>query len=436
VAERKLSCIIGAGYAGLGAAKAYQDAGLSYDHVEASDRVGGNWALRIYDAARLISSRRTTGYRGYPMPSHYPTFPTRAQMLAYLEDYADDFGLRERIEFGTEVVACRPLDARGVNGWRVELASGEVREYSSVVAANGHFWDSKVPSYPGEFSGKALHSRDYRRLEDVEGPRVLVVGGGTSACDLVVDMAEAFGSADVSMRRGYWVMPKKFLGIPTSEFDNPWVPTSMQKPVAKAIVRLVNGRYERFGIDPPDHDIFDRDLTVSTRFVRALRQRSVTPRKEIARLDGRTVHFVDGTRGEYDTILWATGYRVSLPFLDDGLFTWEDGAPLLLAHMFPPGVAGLVVFGLINPHAGSGHLITDASDLMAEVLRVQARLDVPLPDLFARELEPTGPLMGKQEMYRAIRIVRRVTRRAARQPARDGRLAAISPSFARLRATR
>ena len=418
-------CVVGAGYAGLGAAKALRDAGLPYDHLESTDQVGGNWALRIYGDARLISSRRTTGYRDFPMPRHYPTFPTRDQMRAYLEAFADRFGLRERIEFETEVVRCEPRDEGGLGGWQVELRSGETRDYSAVIMANGHHWDARMPSYPGEFTGRQLHSVEYRRAADLSGPRVLVVGGGTSGSDIAVHCAEEFGRVDISLRHGAWIMPKTFLGLPTCEFDSRWIPPAYQKPAARAIVRLGNGSVERYGLERPEHDVFDRDLTVSSTFVPAVRAGKVRPRREIARLDGRTVRFVDGTSAEYDTILWATGYNVSFPMLDHALLAWDDGAPELVAHVLPPGLANLVLFGLINPHAGAGRLISDVSDLVVEVLAAQPRVATPIPDLVARKLEPTSSmLMAMYDMYRDMRVVRRVTRRAARgAPARRPRLA-------------
>jgi hypothetical protein len=142
----------------------------------------------------------------------------------------------------------------------------------------------------------------------------------------------------------------------------------------------------------------------------------VTRRREIARFDGKTVHFVDGTSAEYDTVLWATGYNVSIPFLDRDLFTWgENGVPKVVLHMFPPGVANLVTWGLINAHTGAGGLMQDVSEFFVEALRAQKRLDVPVSDLIARKVEPSSKmLIGLYDMYRDMRIARRVVRRAVR----------------------
>ncbi|GKT29008.1 Flavin monooxygenase-like protein, partial [Aduncisulcus paluster] len=124
-------------------------------------------------------------------------------------------------------------------GWSVELASGEVRTYLGVVVANGHYWERNIPVYPGTFAGRQLHSKDYKRPADFgDGGRVLVVGAGNSASDLAVEAAATFGHADISMRGGYWFIPKTIFGIASSELDRVWVPMAVQRPVFKLLLRL------------------------------------------------------------------------------------------------------------------------------------------------------------------------------------------------------
>jgi cation diffusion facilitator CzcD-associated flavoprotein CzcO len=413
--------IVGAGYAGNGVAKAFKDAGIPYDHLERNDYVGGNWADGVYDSTHIISSRDSTQYGDYPMPRDYPDFPSREQIVAYLNDYVDEFGLRERIEFATEVVRCEPLDmpgngsrphAPGLAGWRVvvRLPDGaeEVRHYAGVVVANGHHWDKRLPDYPGEFTGATLHSKDYKRVADLAGDRVLVVGGGNSACDVAVEAAGAFGHAELSVRRGYWFLPKSFLGIPLAEWDKPFLPLWLQRRVIKMVARLTFGRYERYGLPEPDHRPFDKHPTVNSQLLYALRHGRVRARPDIARLDGRTVHFADGASAEYDTIVWATGFRVSFPFLDRDLFRWKGDVPVRVGSMLAPGVANLYVFGLLQPRGGAGPLITAGAQLLAEMTRVQERLDHPLADDLARFDSPsTNMLVGVSETMRRIAAARR-----------------------------
>jgi cation diffusion facilitator CzcD-associated flavoprotein CzcO len=403
MSERRY-CIIGAGYAGNGVAKALTDAGILYDQLEATDHVGGNWAHGVYDSTHIISSRDSTSYEDFPMPPDYPDFPSREQVLAYLNAYVDRFGLRERIEFGHEVVRCEPLDSNGIGGWRVELASGEVRHYAGLVVANGHHWKQHWPAYPGDFAGKELHSKDYRRPSDLEGDRILVVGAGNSACDIAVETAHVRGPCEISMRRGNWFFPKTMLGIPTAEWDKPWLPMRLQRAVVRLMIRIRFGSWSRYGLPKPDYRPFDKHPIVNEQMLYFLRHGVIKARPGIERLDGNTVQFVDGTRGDYDTIVWGTGFEIEFPFLDRELFPWDDGVPVRVASLLAPGIANLYVFGLLQPRGGAGPLISRGAGALARMIRVQERFDHPLADDLARFRKPSSRmLVGVSETMREIR---------------------------------
>lgn len=389
-------CIIGAGYTGLAVAKAYTDLGLDYDHIEATDAIGGNWSHGVYDSTYLISSKDITGYPDFPMPATYPDFPSAAQMRDYLRAFAAEFGLDRRIEFGTLVTDVAPLDDTGLDGWRVEFADGGVREYAGVVIANGHYWDVNIPAYPGEFTGKQIHSKDYKRPGDLDGARVLVVGAGNSGCDLAVEAATTFGNSEISLRRGYWFVPKYVLGIPSGKFDVGSVPLPklVQEAVFRAIIAVGMGSYGSFGLSKPEHRIFDQDLVVNQQLPYFLKHGRIAVRPEIDRFDGRTVHFADGSSGEYDTIVWATGFKTTFPFLRDGLLDWENGQPRLVSHTFAPGLANVYFAGLVAPRSGAGMLLMNSSRLLAEAALLQQRLRTPVVDLYAHVAEPSAEILA------------------------------------------
>ncbi|NQE88925.1 flavin-containing monooxygenase [Nocardia terpenica] len=410
-------CIIGAGYTGLAVAKAFTDLGLDYDHVEATDAIGGNWSHGVYDSTHLISSKAITQYPDYPMPANYPDFPSAAQMRDYLRSFASAFGLDHRIEFNTVVKNIAPLDDSGLTGWRVEIADGAVREYAGVVAANGHYWDVHVPHYSGEFIGKQIHSKHYKRPDDLDGSRVLVVGAGNSGCDLAVEAAITFGTSELSLRRPYWFIPKYVLGIPSGAFDfgSLPVPKLLQEAVFRSIVAVGMGSYRSFGLEKPRHRIFDQDLVVNQQLPYFLKHGRIAVRPEIARFDGRTVHFTDGTSGEYDTIVWATGFKTTFPFLGEGLLEWERGQPRLVAHTFAPGLANLYFAGLVAPRSGAGMLLMNSSRLLAEAALLQQRLPVPVGDLYARISKPSARILaGGPELRWEVRRGRTLVRAASR----------------------
>ena len=85
--------VIGAGPVGLAMAEALKQRGIAFDQVDANDGVGGLWRHGVYQGVHIVSSKKSTGYTDYPMPAHYPDFPSSSQMLRYLESFAHDRGL-------------------------------------------------------------------------------------------------------------------------------------------------------------------------------------------------------------------------------------------------------------------------------------------------------------------------------------------------------
>lgn len=185
--------IIGAGVAGLTACKALGDNGIPHVAFEASDDIGGNWYFRnpngrssAYRSLHIDISRPSISFRDFPMPEHYPDFPHHTQVLQYLHEYADAFGLRANIRFNTEVRHAQRLDD---GGWALQLDDGSVEYFDALLVCNGHHWDPRWPDppYPGQFEGEQIHSHDY--IDPTEplqlyGKRVLVVGIGNSAVDM------------------------------------------------------------------------------------------------------------------------------------------------------------------------------------------------------------------------------------------------------------
>src|SRR5258708_30282545 len=101
--------LIGAGPVGLGMAKALLEHKIPYEELEADDDLGGNWYHGVYETVHIISSRKTTEYADYPMPGHYPHFPSRQQRLEYLRDHAEQFGPPRHIQFHTKEAWRLPL---------------------------------------------------------------------------------------------------------------------------------------------------------------------------------------------------------------------------------------------------------------------------------------------------------------------------------------
>ncbi|MCA9605194.1 MAG: NAD(P)-binding domain-containing protein [Myxococcales bacterium] len=375
-------CIIGAGSSGIATCKTFRERGIPFVCFEASDRVGGNWVYEnsngmsaCYRGLCINTSKRRMEYPDHPMPDDYPDFPTHWQIAAYFEGYVDRFGFRDAIRFETRVTHV----AREGHRWRVETDDGEVGHYRAVVVANGHHWNRRFPDYPGlrdRFAGELIHSKDYRRAADLAGKRVLVIGGGNSACDIAVEAARAAKSAHISLRRGYWFLPKTAFGIPTVELVKPWMPVALQRLVIKALLGVIVGDYRRYGLEPPDHRIFEHHPTINSELLYFLKHGRITPHRDVTRVDGHTVTFAGGDTADVDLIVCATGYHVSFPLLRDGLVGFDErGVAQLVGGMLAPGQKNLFLFGVGQPRYGAGPLITPAAEVLCAMLAAEDGLD-------------------------------------------------------------
>lgn len=394
--------VVGAGPVGLAMADALSRAGIEYDQVDSSSGVGGNWRHGVYSTAHVVSSKRSTAYADYPMPSDYPDFPSASQMLAYLEAYARDRGLMPRITFNRSVVEARPNPD---DTWNVAFADGETRIYKGVVICNGHHWDRIAPQLPGRFAGRVLHAKDYRQPSDLAGARVLVMGSGNSGCDLASEAARVSVSADWSMRQGTWFLPKTAFGRPLTDLPIWNLPIWAQRLVLKGLVQLLIGDYQSYGLPKPNDRLFERHPTFGTEALGYVRQGRIRPRPGISSIDGHTVTFSDGTTGTYDLIVTATGYRVSFPFLPEGLIKVRDNVAQIYGGAFPAGVKNLYIVGSEQPKNGFGALVTPATALYARLIRMQDELEHPIGSVleFGREKIPPSPFIDPARARRQIR---------------------------------
>lgn len=384
-------------------ADALQRRGLAFDHVDANDGVGGNWCKGIYKGVHIVSSKRSTAYADYPMPEHYPDFPSAKLMREYLESYARDRGLMNRIEFRKKVVRAIPL---ADESWRVRFEDGEERHYKGVVICNGHHWDKRYPNYPGKFTGRLIHSKDYEEPAELAGKRVLVVGGGNSGCDIACDGARVGQSCDISLRSGYWFLPKTVFGVPLTDLPIWGLPVFMQRLILKALVRIFIGDYRAYGLQKPSHKLFERHPAFGTDLLGYLRQGRITPRGDIARFAGNKVYFADGSVGEYDVVVAATGFYNSFPFLPKGLVPVENDIVHVYGGAFPDAVKNLYVIGWAQARNGFGSLVTPASRLYAEMIELQDEMELPIGHILKwRGLKvPTSNLVDPVATKRIIRL--------------------------------
>ena len=352
------ACVIGAGSSGIAAAKGLAAAGVPFDWFEQGSVVGGNWVYdnpngqsACYETLEINTSCPRMAWSDFPMPADYPAYARHDQVAAYFEAYVDHFALRERITFHTTVVDVARRDD-GTWSVRLESPSGpETRAYDAVIVANGHHWDPRWPdpAYPGAFNGEQIHAHDYRSAEQLRGRDVVVVGSGNSALDISVEAGKVARSAVLSQRRGQWVLRKYTLGRPSDQVALPgWLPW-WATALRLRIGAVTSGNVARLGLPQPTHRPGQSHPVQSEGIRDALRSGAVTPKPAIDHLEGDGVVFVDGTSAPADLIVWATGYRVSFPFLDPSLLAAPDNDLPLWKRTVHPDLPGLYFIGLLQP---------------------------------------------------------------------------------------
>jgi dimethylaniline monooxygenase (N-oxide forming) len=366
-------CIIGAGSSGIAAARVLHARGVDFDCFEVGSTVGGNWRYdndngmsSAYRSLHSNTSRRHMQYRTFPMPEHLPDYPNHWQIAAYLDSYVDHFGFRDRIAFRTEVTKVEPLrDASGGTSYDVTLrgrgARGEpvepeIRRYEHVIVANGHHWDPRwpEPSFPGAefFPGEQIHAHYYKTPDRLVGRRVLVLGIGNSATDIAVESSWVAEQTYLAMRRGAHIMPKFLFGVPTDHLtDSPLVrgPLWLQRAAMAAMLRVARGKVTDYGLPRPDHQVLHAHPTVSDDLLTRLGHGDITVKPNIDRFEGSTVCFVDGTAAEVDTVVYCTGYKLTIPFLDERVLRTVDNRVDLYRRVVAPDHPGLYFVGLIQP---------------------------------------------------------------------------------------
>lgn len=423
--------IIGAGPVGLAMADALRRRGVTYDQVDASDGIGGLWRHGVYQGVHIVSSKKSTGYTDYPMPAHYPDFPSSAQMLRYLESFAHDRNLDGSVEVSRKVVRAAPL---ADESWQVTFDDGEERTYKGVVVCNGHHWDKRVPHYAGRFTGTLIHSVDYKEPKQLAGKRVLVLGGGNSGCDIVCESARLGASCDWSLRSGYWFLPKTVFGTPLTDLPIWNLPVTLQRMILRAIVSVFIGDYRRYGLPKPGYKLFERHPAFGTDVLNYLRQGRVKPRPDVARFSGTKVHFVDGSVGEYDLVVTATGFNNSIPFLPKSLVPIENDVVHVYGGAFPANVKNLYVVGWAQPRNGFGTIISPAAKLYAEMIALQDEMELPIGFILKWRGFKVAPsqLIDPGATRRTIWVARKILpllKRRSRLLAEKGVRPAFDPSL-------
>ena len=389
--ERRVA-ILGAGFSGICMAIRLKEAGVSFVIYEKADGVGGTWRDNSYPGA------------GCDVPSHLYSFSferraewsrhyvEQPEILRYIEDCVERYGLRPHVRFGTEIVRARFDDDEGA--WHLSTAGGEVFTADVVVTGLGQLNRPTVPDLPGlaDFKGTAFHSARWDHAHDLRGERVAVIGSGASAVQFVPRIAPDVARLHVFQRSPNWVLPRgdaaysaaargAFRRVPgldrlhrASIFwaletralalggpTGPMLRALVERTARKHLEAQVSDLDLRRKLSP-DYSIGCKRVLLSDDYYPALARENVElVTSPIARVEPDAVVTRDGRRVGVDTIVFATGFD-ALHFLAPLDVQGRDGARLAEAWRYgAEAYLGTLVSGFPNffvlygPNTNLGH---------------------------------------------------------------------------------
>ncbi|MBM7368163.1 flavin-containing monooxygenase [Gordonia hydrophobica] len=410
--------VVGAGPAGLSAARMFQVYDVEYDHFERHSGVGGLWDIDnpgtpMYESAHFISSRDMSGFFDYPMPDSFGDYPTRRQILDYTRKFAAEFGLDERIEFNNGVVSV----VEDGDFWLVTPENGPTRRYRGVVCASGTNWHPRLPKHPGQFNGEVRHAVTHHSARDFVGKRVLVVGLGNSGADISCDAAQMADAAFISTRRGYHIIPKHLFGVPADQLDDGQfsLPRWLERPLMTGLLRLIVGDVRRWGLPKPDHRLFDSHPLLNSQLLHHLQHGDISVRPEILRFEGPDVVFVDGSREQIDLVLYATGYEMKIPYVESTMFEWNGDRPAQYLTAFNRDHKNLFTIGFIEINSSAYTLFDNISNMVAQYVSAQDRDPSRVVKLGKLIAEDNPDLAGGLSLIKSARHAGYVDAKAYKQ---------------------
>ena len=424
--------IVGAGFSGLAAGIYLKRTGIQdFVILEKAPRVGGTWRENTYPGAACDVPSHLYSYSFEPNPNWSRAYGEQAEILAYLEHVADNYGLRPHLKFGQHVDSATFDEQTGT--WRIATASGERFEARALLLGNGALHIPSLPDIKGldTFRGKRFHSAKWDHDYDLTGKRVAVIGTGASAIQFVPQIAPKVAHLDVYQRTAPWVVPKRDRAISDAErwlFEHVpathwlrrtglyWLMES--RVVGFAYAPKVNEMLEKVALYflkqavpdaelraklTPNYRFGCKRVLISNDWYAALQRDNVDLVTDgIESITPRGVRTADGTEREVDALILGTGFRVS-EYLSAIKIVGRQGVELneawraSLRNYLGITVSGFPnLFLLMGPNTGLGH------NSMIFMIEAQARYAAQaISELRAKRLAFIDVKPSAEQAFRA-----------------------------------
>ncbi|CAL9508107.1 NAD(P)/FAD-dependent oxidoreductase [Streptomyces werraensis] len=351
--------VVGGGPGGLSVAYALRARGVRAVVLERSERVGDSWR-RHYDRLHLHTTRRRSALPGLPMPRRFGRWPSRDDVVRYLEKYAE----HHRLEIVTGVEVSRVERTADGTGWLLRATGGRELTGAAVVVATGFNHTPRVPDWPGRdaYTGELLHASQYRNAKPFAGRDVLVVGVGNTGAEIAVDLVEG-GASRVRLavrtpphivRRSTAGWPAQYSGILVRR-----LPVPLVDRIGRLQARVAVPDLSEHGLPRPQTGLYSRVLegaipVQDVGLIDAVRKGSVEVVAAVKGFEAGEVLLADGERIAPDAVVAATGYERGLEGLVGGLGVLDErGRPVVRGARTPAGAPDLYFTGFTNPISGN-----------------------------------------------------------------------------------
>jgi len=302
--------IVGASVSGLASAACLQKQGLEHTIIEKTNSIATPWRNH-YQRLHLHTNKRISNLPYKKFGHAVPRYPSRQQVVDYLEEYQKSFGITPL--FNTEAKKIKKVS----NDWITETSTG-IFKSKYVIIATGAFTKPKPVHFKGmeTFPGKILHSYEYKTGTDFEGQKVLVVGFGNSACEIAIDLYEQGARPSMSVRSPVNVIPRDVLGIPILELSLAMssLPPKFADTINAPLLRLLVGDITRLGLKKLPYGPLEQIqknasiplLDIGT--IRHIRAGHIGIYDDIDHMEHKTVYFKNGKAEDFDAIVAGLGY--------------------------------------------------------------------------------------------------------------------------------
>lgn len=349
--------VIGAGPGGLAVAAALRGRGVRAVVLEKADAVGDSWRHH-YDRLRLHTTRRLSALPGLAMPRSFGRWVARADVVRYLEKYAEV----HELEIVTGVEVSR-IERAEDGGWLLHATGGRRLTGRAVVVATGYNHTPYMPEWPGAdtYTGTLLHAGQYRNPAPYAGRDVLVVGAGNTGAEIAVDLAEGgAGRVRLAVRTAPHILRRSTAGWPAqaSGILVRRLPVPLVDRAAGALARLSVPDLTAKGLPRPEKGLYARVRegaipVQDVGLIAAVRAGRVEPVAAVESFEGAKVVLADGSRVSPEAVVAATGYRRALEGLVGHLGVLDErGRPTVHGGRAAPGAPGLHFTGFTNPISG------------------------------------------------------------------------------------